>query len=68
MLSLQKKLSSLQRLLRTTSANLQIENSKYHKRWYYFAAHRHNVTLCCEVISSFVILLFLICELAEVVL
>jgi len=36
---------SLQRLVRKTSANSQIWNSKYHKRWYYLAAHRHNVTV-----------------------
>jgi len=36
-----KKLCSLQRLLRTTSAISQIYDSKYHKRWYYFAAQWH---------------------------
>jgi len=40
-----KKLSSLQRLLRTTSANSQIYNSKYYQRWHYFAAEWHFVTL-----------------------
>jgi len=46
-----KKLSSLQRLLRTTSANVQTWNSKYHKRWYYFAAQWHfGDVLQCNII------------------
>ena len=35
----------------------ELKQSKYHKRWYYFAAHRQNVTVCevGPLISSFVI-------------
>jgi len=39
-----KKLSSLKRLLRTTSATRRSKTANITKRWYYFAAHRQNVT------------------------
>jgi len=40
-----KKLSSLKRLLRTTSAARRYKTANITKRWYYFAAHRQNVTV-----------------------
>jgi len=38
---LMKKLDNLQHLIRTTAAESQNLSSKYHQRWYYFAAQWH---------------------------
>jgi len=58
--AIDKKLSSLQHLLRTTFANSQIYNSKYHKRWYYFAAQSHfGDVLQCKLLSFLTIIRYI---------
>ena len=62
---LMKKIDSLQHLIRTTAAKSHNWNSKYHKRWYYFAAHCRNVIVLRSNII-FCGICFLFCDFPAV--